>query len=154
MRIRRRGPQGIVEGDMTPMIDCAFQLISFFMFVINFNDTEQDQRVTLPASELAKPPAAPYDYPLTIHLTKNDHFVYGGRELTTFEELQSQLLKETQIINRLTSKKVEDVTVIVRADEDAKTGMVQRVIQACQKLAFEKFALRGKQSEIRTIGGG
>jgi biopolymer transport protein ExbD len=136
------------------MIDCAFQLISFFMFVINFNDTEQDQRVTLPASELAKPPAAPYDYPLTIHLTKNDHFVYGGRELTTFEELQSQLLKETQIIKRLTSKKVEDVTVIVRADEDAKTGMVQRVIQACQKLAFERFALRGKQSETRTIGGG
>jgi len=154
MRIRRKGPQGIVEGDMTPMIDCAFQLISFFMFVINFNDTEQDQRITLPASELAKPPAAPYDHPLTIHLTKNDHFVYGGRELTTFEELQSELLKETQIIKRLTSKKVADVTVIVRADEDAKTGMVQRVIQACQKLAFEKFALRGKQSEIRTIGGG
>ncbi len=154
MRIRRKGPQGIVEGDMTPMIDCAFQLISFFMFVINFNDTEQDQRVTLPASELAKPPVAPYEHPLTIHLTKNDHFVYGGRELTTFEELQSELLKETQIIKRLTSKKVADVTVIVRADEDAKTGMVQRVIQACQKLAFEKFALRGKQSEIRTIGGG
>jgi biopolymer transport protein ExbD len=154
MRFRRRGPQGIVEGDMTPMIDCAFLLISFFMFVINFTDGEQDQRVTLPASELAKPPVAPYDYPLTIHLTKNDHFVYGGRELTSFDQLQSQLLKETQIINRLTNKKLEDVTVIIRADEDAKTGMVQRVIQTCQKLAFEKFALRGKQSEIRTIGGG
>lgn len=154
MRIRRRGPQGIVEGDMTPMIDCAFQLISFFMFVINFNDAEQDQRVTLPASELAKPPVAPYDYPLTIHLTKNDRFVYGGKELPTFEALQSELLKETQIIKRLTNKKVPDVTVIIRADEDAKTGMVQRVIQACQKLSFERFALRGKQSEIRTLGGG
>jgi biopolymer transport protein ExbD len=154
VRIRRKGPQGIVEGDMTPMIDCAFQLISFFMFVINFNDAEQDQRVTLPASELAKPPVAPYDYPLTIHLTRNDHFIYGGRELTTFEALQSELLKETQIIKRLTSRKVPDVTVIIRADEDAKTGMVQRVIQTCQKLAFEKFALRGKQSEIRTLGGG
>jgi biopolymer transport protein ExbD len=154
MRIRRRGPQGIVEGDMTPMIDCAFQLISFFMFVLNFNDVEQDQRVTLPASELAKPPVAPYDYPLTIHLTKDDHFVYGGEELTTFDALQSQLLKETQIINRLTDKKIGDVTVIIRADEDAKTGMVQKVIQACQKLAFERLALRGKQSEIRTIGGG
>jgi biopolymer transport protein ExbD len=154
MRIRRKGPQGIVEGDMTPMIDCAFQLISFFMFVINFNDAEQDQRVTLPASELAKPPAAPYDYPLTIHLTENDHFVYGGRELTSFDALQSELIKENQIINRLTSQNVSDVTVIIRADENAKTGMVQRLIQTCQKLAFERFALRGKQSEIRTIGGG
>jgi biopolymer transport protein ExbD len=154
MRIRSKGPHGIVEGDMTPMIDCAFQLISFFMFVINFTDAEQDQRVTLPASELAKPPVAPYDYPLTIHLTRNDHFIYGGRELTTFEALQSELVKETQIISRLTSKKLGDVTVIIRADEDSKTGMVQRVIQTCQKLAFERFALRGKQSEIRTIGGG
>jgi biopolymer transport protein ExbD len=153
MRIRSKGPHGIVEGDMTPMIDCAFQLISFFMFVINFSDAEQDQRVTLPASELAKPPVAPYDYPLTIHLTSNDHFIYGGRELTTFEALQSELVKETQIIDRLTPKNVGDVTVIIRADEDAKTGMVQRVIQTCQKLAFERFALRGKQGEIRTIGG-
>lgn len=153
MRIRARGPHGIVEGDMTPMIDCAFQLISFFMFVINFTDAEQDERVALPASELAKPPAAPYDYPLTIHLTKNDHFIYGGRELTSFESLQSELLKETQIIQQLIKKNLADVTVIIRADSDAKTGMVQRVIQTCQKLAFEKFALRGKQSEIRTIGG-
>ena len=45
-----------VEPDMTPMIDMTFQLIAFFMFTINFSDTEQDQRVTLPASELAKPP--------------------------------------------------------------------------------------------------
>ncbi len=150
MRIRARGPQGIVEGDMTPMIDCAFQLISFFMFVINFSEVETDQRVNLPMSELARPPEAPYEQPLTIHLTDDDHFIYGGRELPTLAELRSELLQETQIIKRHTSKKVAEVTVIIRADEDAKTGMVQRVIQACQRLEFEKFALRGKQSEVST----
>lgn len=153
MRIQPRGPQGIVEGDLTPMIDMAFLLIAFFMFVINFSEVEQDQRVTLPASELARPPEAPYEQPLTIHLTDDDHFIYGGKELMTIGALRSDLLQETQIIERLTTKMVSDVTVIIRADEDAKTGIVQRVIQIAQQLGFEKFALRGKQSDTRTLGG-
>ncbi len=152
MRIRPRGPRGIVEGDLTPMIDMTFQLIAFFMLVINFSDVEQDQRVTLPASELARPPEAPYEHPLTIHLTENDRFIYGGREVTQLAQLRSALLQETQIILRHTTKKLADVTVIIRADEDAKTGLVQQVIQACQELEFERFALRGKQSEVSTIG--
>ncbi len=152
MRIRPRGPQGIEEGDLTPMIDMTFQLIAFFMLVINFSDVEQDQRVTLPASELARPPDAPYEHPLTIHLTKNDRFIYGGREVTQLSQLRSALLQETQIILRHTTKKLAEVTVIIRADENAKTGLVQEVIQACQELEFERFALRGKQSEVRTIG--
>lgn len=154
MRIAARGPHGIAEGDMTPMIDCAFQLISFFMFVLNFSEAEQDQRVTLPSSELARPPAAPYEQPLTIHLMADNHFIYGGQELSSLNALRSELLQETQIIKRHTSKKVADTTVIIRADEDAQTGMVQRIIQTCQQLGFEKFALRGKQSEVPTIGSG
>ena len=153
MRIRAKGINGIVEGDLTPMIDMTFQLIAFFMMVINFSDAEQDQRVTLPASELAKPPTAPYEQPLTIHLTKDGHFIYAGNELSEIDRLRSELLKETQIIQRLTSKKLADVTVIIRADENAKTGLVQEVIAICQELKFEKFALRGKQSEVNTIRG-
>ena len=153
MRIRPRGPRGIVEGDLTPMIDMTFQLIAFFMLVINFSDVEQDQRVTLPASELARPPEAPYEHPLTIHLTENDRFIYGGREVTQLAQLRSALLQETQIILRHTTKNLADVTVIIRADENAKTGLVQQVIQACQELKFERFALRSKQSEVSTLGG-
>jgi len=153
MRIRPRGDSRIVEGDLTPMIDMTFQLIAFFMLVINFSDVEQDQRIHLPASELAKPPEAPYDQPLTIHLTKDDQFVYAGKELEKLAELRSALLRETQILKRHTSKKLADVTIIIRADENAQTGLVQEIIQVCQELEFEKFALRGRQSETRTIGG-
>ncbi|NOZ39050.1 MAG: biopolymer transporter ExbD [Planctomycetes bacterium] len=153
MRIKSRGNTGIVEGDLTPMIDMTFQLIAFFMLVINFSDVEQDQRVQLPASELAKPPSAPYEQPLTIHLTKNDEYIFGGKEMTELSLLKSALLREVQIIKRYTSKKLADVTVIIRADGQAKTGQVQEVIQACQELEFERFALRGKQSDVSTIGG-
>ena len=37
---------------MTPMIDVTFQLIAFFMFVLNFSEVDQDQRINLPLSEL------------------------------------------------------------------------------------------------------
>jgi biopolymer transport protein ExbD len=123
------------------------------MVVINFSDAEQDQRIKLPASELAKPPTAPYEQPLTIHLMDSGTFVFGGNEVKSLDALQSALLRETQILQRSTSKKIADVTVIIRADEDAKTGLVQEIIQICQNLHFERFALRGKQSDKPTLGG-
>jgi len=153
MRIRSKGESGIVEGDLTPMIDMTFQLIAFFMMVINFSDAEQDQRIHLPASELAKPPTSPYEQPLTIHLTSEGHFIYAGNELTEIDRLRSALLRETQIILRHTSKQLSEVTVIIRADQNSKTGLVQEVIAICQELKFEKFALRGKQSKETTIRG-
>ena len=153
MRIRPKTDTKIAEGDLTPMIDMTFQLIAFFMLVINFSEVEQDQRVQLPASELAKPPSSPYEQPFTIHLTRNDQYLFGGATLSQLSLLESALLKETQIIKRHTSEKIEEVTIIIRADENAKTGQVQEVIQICQKLKFEKFALRGKYSDIPTLGG-
>ncbi len=153
MRIKSKHNTGILEGDLTPMIDMTFQLIAFFMLVINFSDVEQDQRVQLPVSELAKPPSAPYEQPLTIHLTKDDEYIFGGTEMTELSQLKSALLREVQIINRYTSKKLADVTVIIRGDGLAKIGQVQEVIQACQELEFERFTLRGKQSDVSTIGG-
>lgn len=153
MRIRPRRDTGIVEGDLTPMIDMTFQLIAFFMLVINFSDVEQDQRVTLPASELAQPPESPYDHPLTIHLTSSGTFLFGQREQSDIESLKSALLREKQIINLHTDKSLADVTVIIRADENAKAGLVQEIIQACQDLKYERFALRGQQSQDPTLGG-
>jgi biopolymer transport protein ExbD len=153
MRIRSRHAGTTADPDMTPMIDVTFQLIAFFMFTINLSDAEQDQRVTLPASELAKPPDAPYDHPLTIHLTDRGQFIYAGEALPSLDDLRSALLREKQIIERYAIEDLSDVTVIIRADEDARTGLVQEIIQMCQELEFERFALRGKQAEAREIRG-
>lgn len=140
----------IAEMDMTPMIDVTFQLIAFFMFVLNFSDIDQDQRINLPASELAKPPDAPYAEPLAIQLTADDTVLFAGEELT-LANLQSSLLREAQIIKANPQKSVSDVTVIIRADRKAKTGKVQEIIQMAQKAEFDTFALRGKQSDRSTL---
>ena len=136
--------------DMTPMIDVTFQLIAFFMFVLNFSEVDQDQRINLPSSELARPPDVAYDEPLTLQLTADETIIFGG-DILTRESLKSALLREAQIIKAHPEKKVSDVTVIIRADRFAKTGKVQELIQICQEAQFDTFALRGKQSDRSTL---
>ena len=75
MRIRKNRQTRIDEGDMTPMIDMTFQLIAFFMVIINFAQTEQNTKIKLPESSLVKPPEQPFEHQLVIHLTVQ--VVYG-----------------------------------------------------------------------------
>ncbi|MCA9219936.1 MAG: biopolymer transporter ExbD [Pirellulaceae bacterium] len=142
MRVRRRG-EGIQEGDLTPMIDMTFQLIAFFMVLINFNQSEQNEKIQLPESTLAKPPDAPLETPITLHLTKEGRVILGGQEVA-IEGIGPLLTTERNSI-MLQNKPVSDATVIIRAHRDAQTGRVQNLIQECQKNKFEKFALRAKE---------
>jgi biopolymer transport protein ExbD len=149
MRFTRHKLQ-IAEMDMTPMIDVTFQLIAFFMFVLNFSEVDQDQRINLPLSELARPPEVAYDEPLTIQLTRDEQIIFAG-DILTPGGLKSALLREAQIIKAHPDKEVSDVTVIIRADRFAKTGKVQEIIQLCQQAEFDTFALRGRQSDRSTL---
>ncbi len=143
MRFRKRRGE-ILEGDMTPMIDMTFQLIAFFMVLINFSQTEQDQRILLPDSVLAKPPDQPLQYPITIHLTREGRVRYGGQELANMNRLRPYLVNERSILDGR-ERPLSDATVIIRADRLAKAGVVQKLIQVCQEEQFVKFALRQRR---------
>ena len=56
MRFRSHEPP-MAEGDLTPMIDMAFQLIAFFMVLINFTQSgsERDGSSCRPASWPSRP---------------------------------------------------------------------------------------------------
>jgi biopolymer transport protein ExbD len=150
VRIERPNIPRSLELDMTPMIDVTFQLIAFFMFALNFTEVDTDQRINLPASELARPPDAPYSQPLTVQMTSDDTILFAGDEMAP-DALQSALMREAQIIKAYPNKKLSDVTVVLRADRAAKTGKVQEIIQMCQKAGFDMFALRGRQSDTSTL---
>ena len=130
---------------MTPMIDMTFQLIAFFMVLLNFGEGEQDARIKLPSSQLAKPPDGPIEAPLVLQLTSRDTVLFIGEELS-IDALKRPLFVEKQILEKQ-GKSPGDATVIIRADGDAKTGVVQEVIGKCQENGFEKFALRTKIEE-------
>jgi biopolymer transport protein ExbD len=142
MRIKKPN-SGIIEGDLTPMIDMTFQLIAFFMVLINFTQSEQNELIQLPDSQLAKPPEAPLDYPITIHLTKDGTAIMGGEQIP-IEGLNPYLGREASVL-RLRGKPQSDATIIIRGHREAETGRVQDLIKRCQENGFEKFALRAKE---------
>ncbi|MBN1908237.1 MAG: biopolymer transporter ExbD [Pirellulales bacterium] len=150
MRFTHRREAVSAECDMTPMIDMTFQLIAFFMVLINFAEADQNQRIHLPTSQLAKPPEAPFEIPVTLHLTKDGTVIYAGEEVP-LQQVEPLLRREKSFIERgLYGKhKPRDATVIIRADAEAKAGQVQELIALCQGLEFEKFALRAQQEEIQ-----
>lgn len=150
MRISRSKHATSASMDMTPMIDVVFQLIAFFMFVLNFSDVDINQRINLPASELARPPDAPYAQPLTIQMTKENTVLFAGDEMEP-EALEPALMREAQIIKAYPNKKLSDVTVVIRADKSAKTGKMLEIVQMCQQAGFDTFALRGKTSDVSTL---
>ncbi len=147
MRIRKKSGSEILEGDLTPMIDMTFQLIAFFMVLINFSQSESDQRIMLPQSTLAKPPDRPMEYPITIQVMASGTLVYGGHELVNMNRLRPYLVNERSVLEGR-KRPLSDATVIIRADRDTKAGVVQKLIQVCQEERFEKFALRAKEEVV------
>lgn len=143
MRCTTKRGIGFVEADMTPMIDLTFQLIAFFMVVVSFSEANQDERIKLPSSELAKPPDTPLEIPITLQLTsgETERVIFGSHEVA-IGEIRPLLLVEMQLLRRRGDASAREATVIIRADRLAKTGRVQELIKICQEVGFEKFALR------------
>ena len=75
---RQRRTAAATDIDMTPMIDVTFQLITFFMFTLNFTEAEQDQRIQLPTSQVAKPVENSDIEPLTLQLMDDGLVIYNG----------------------------------------------------------------------------
>lgn len=144
---KKRGEAASTDIDMTPMIDMTFQLITFFMFVMNFSEAEQDDRIQLPLSQLAKPVDGPVEKPITLQLTNKGSVIYAG-EMIGVRDVGGYLEREKSVMIDA-GKEPNTATVIVRADGAAKTGDVQEIIKICQEKGFEKFALRAQYDEGR-----
>ncbi|MBU6222643.1 MAG: biopolymer transporter ExbD [Planctomycetes bacterium] len=145
MARKRGGDPSTTDIDMTPMIDMTFQLITFFMFVMNFSEAEQDERIQLPSSQLAKPVEGVMETPITLQLTNNGSVIYAG-ELVAVRDIGGYLEREKSVMLDA-GKEPSAATVIVRADGRAKTGEVQEIIRICQEKGFERFALRAQYDE-------
>lgn len=151
--------------DYTPMIDMTFQLITFFMFTLNFSQADFSERVSLPLSELAKPPEAALDRVITLQLAARGPspdgkqpgpllaqpvLIYNGQDqpVGDLKRIMENEKEWEKRVLRTEGKKEEDwknTLIIIRADSDAKTGDVQGLIKAAQTVGFEKFVLRATQ---------
>jgi biopolymer transport protein ExbD len=130
---------------MTPMIDVTFQLITFFIFTLNFSEAEQDERVQLPLSQLAKPAQGPSESPLTLQVMQDGKVIYAG-EAVALRDMGSYLENEKRVM-LAANKEPSSATVILRGDGRVKTGQMQDLIKVCQEKGFEKFVLRAQYDD-------
>ena len=155
MRYASRQTGHVAKTEMTPMIDMTFQLIAFFMVVVNFSGAEQNERIRLPLSELAKPPEGEVQTRITLQLTEEGTVILGTDELA-LAQLSDALVLEKQMLQARAKDETErkeivrEASIVIRADREAKTGEVQDIMEICQKrpLGFETFVLRAKQESF------
>lgn len=133
----------LAEADLTPMIDMTFQLIAFFMVLINFSQTEAHEEVKLPSSQLVKPPEEVMEFPIILHIARDGRVILGGDEFTA-ETLNIGLRNEEYVL-AAEGKKNSDADLIIRAHKDTAAGEVQEVIRVAQDMGFVNFALRVKE---------
>ena len=133
----------VSDPDMTPMIDCTFQLVVFFLLTLNFSSDEQSELIRLPASEIAKPTEGALETPITIQILASGTVLFGG-DMMAPAGLRAPLRREREMIKNVLGRSIQNATVIIRADQDVPIGKVQEVIRVCQETDFEKFDLRAK----------
>ncbi len=129
------------EGDMTSMIDMTFQLIAFFMILINFADAEANQDIKLPGSQLAIPPEAPPEDPVVVQMNDKGLILYSAEEFEPLAFVKKRLVVKRDLIKK-SGKNPQNATVIIRADRNVATKFVRELLEACQELGFETFAFR------------
>jgi biopolymer transport protein ExbD len=143
VQVKSKKPD-LLEADLTPMIDMVFQLIAFFMVLINFSQTENNDNVKLPSSELVKPPEAPLDFQIVVHVGADGQIYVGGEKYTT-ETLGTRFRSELAVLQVQKDMSAADASVIIRAHRDVATGEVQEIIRVAQDQNLINFALRVKE---------
>ncbi|MFQ5734441.1 MAG: hypothetical protein ACE5KM_21100, partial [Planctomycetaceae bacterium] len=136
------------------------QLIAFFMMVINFDQTQADERVKLPRSELARPPQTaraekrvlnvgyirdkkgnkqgpPYVWLPGMtrrDVNKDDPRWPNGYAWPGDEKaFASDLMKIKCSLHR--DEKLAETTIVIRADGDGPGGITTDLVNICQQPA-------------------
>ena len=135
------------EPDLTPMLDMVFQLITFFMLVINFRAATIDPNIKLPMMGSARPVAANSETDvLVLNMAASGEVnVYGqSQDAEKFLEQEARLsLEKSQKQNpKLQLGDELSTTVVIRADKQTEFTKLNHVLMACQRLGFRKISLK------------
>lgn len=119
--------------DMSPLMDCVFILLIFFIVTTTFVEEtgiEVDKPQAASSSQLEKTS-------ILIALTAKGEVVYGGREIG--------MSGVRPLVKRMLQK--EDVPVIVQADQAASSGLLVRIIDEAKLAGAVKVSVATKAKQ-------
>ena len=134
------------EPNLTPMLDMVFQLVTFFMLVINFQTASLDLSLKLPVIASARPPEKGAEDLLVLNVNKSGKVMMFGKEHdpVAFVKNEAHSARFKSELNGKKLKKGEELPtlVVVRADLGTSFELLNKVLTECQNEGFRKFALR------------
>jgi biopolymer transport protein ExbD len=137
------------EPNLTPMLDMVFQLVTFFMLVINFKTASMDLSLKLPVVGSARMVDTKGQKELVVLNidSKGVLRVYGIAKPEIENYVKSEAMSSVLAANREqgTDIKLGDELpsiVVIRADKSTPFKLLNRVIKACQDNGFRNFALK------------
>jgi len=140
--------------DMTPMIDCVFQLLIFFMVCATMSKVDLTPEVTLPIAPRAAIPENPSGRGV-INIVPLGTPAAGG---ATSEDqpflVYGQLTDEPGLVKVISERlKTEpNLRIYMRVDHNAEFKVVKRAIRACANAGIFDIIFGAFQSE--SAGGG
>lgn len=140
------------EPNLTPLLDVVFQLITFFMLLINFSNDNYDARVRLPVAGSARPmddAEALSEDRFVLNVDRDGHLLLGGKPLY-IQKAAEEIKKQAELIRmnikssgaKLAADGSLPTTIVLRADKDTSFTNLYTLINACQAHGFRKFALK------------
>ena len=137
--------------DMTPMIDCVFQLLLFFMVASNFDEEakssgEGSLDANLPEAAAAMP-LVMRPREMIININARGEFYVGGEKHS-----------EPQLAERLRRSAVDNPgnqTVVIRGDEKSNWKYIARVMSLCNQAKIKDYRVAVvPEGDIREGAGG
>jgi biopolymer transport protein ExbD len=155
-----RGAEVKSEPNLTPILDMVFQLITFFMLVINFKSAELDTSLNLPIIGSARPVETGTGRVLVLNIKD-----VGGKPAIQHcrrdfigEGAVKDFIKQEGASSRfsqhLTQEDVDkngkeiDEWVVLRGDDTTPFGHVNLVIVNCQLEGYRQFALKAMSAAV------
>ncbi len=119
--------------DMSPLMDCVFILLIFFIVTTTFVEetgVEVDKPQAASSVQLEKTS-------ILLALTAKGQVVYGGREIgiSGVQPLVKRMLQQ------------EDVPVIIQADAAAQSGLLVRIIDEAKLAGATKVSLAARKPQ-------
>jgi biopolymer transport protein ExbD len=132
--------------DMTPLVDVAFLLLTFFMLTTQFKPPEEVE-IILPSSHSEI--KLPESNTMTLHISKDGVIFLGFDSAYMMENMFGQKnklrlavdVKQENLADLLIKARMANpkLITIVKSDADADYGVVSDVIDILQKVQITRF---------------
>lgn len=109
--------------DLTPLIDCVFNLLLFFMLTSSFI-IQPGIRIHLPKAVTSE---IVHEKSLVVTVTKENLIIFNENAVTV-EDLATHFEKGTK----------EDIPLLIRADRGASLGKVVQIWDLCRDVGLTK----------------